>query len=60
MLVLLFAVPLTGLTLVLGDDDLLALHVTAHVFFFTALAAHVGLVVKHQVVDRDRLLARML
>jgi len=60
MLVLLFAVPLTGLTLVLGDDDLLPLHVTAHVVFFTALAAHVGLVVKHQVVDRDRLLARML
>ena len=44
MLALLFVVPLTGLTLVLGDDDLLPLHVAAHVVFFTALAAHVGLV----------------
>ena len=60
MLVMLFVVPITGLTLVLGDDDLLPLHVAAHVVFFVALAAHVGLVVKHQVVDSDRLLARML
>ncbi len=60
LLVMLFAVPITGLTLVLGDDDLLPLHVAAHVVFFAALAAHVGLVVKHQVVNRDRLLARML
>jgi cytochrome b561 len=60
LLVMLFAVPITGLTLVLGDDDLLPLHVAAHVVFFVALAAHVGLVLKHQVVDRDRLLARML
>jgi cytochrome b561 len=60
LLVMLFAVPITGLTLVLGEDDLLPLHVAAHVVFFVALAAHVSLVVKHQVVNRDRLLARML
>jgi len=60
LLTMLFAIPLTGLALVLGDDDLLALHVTAHVVFFVALAAHVGLVLKHQLLDRDRLLSRML
>lgn len=42
------------------DDLLLAGHVAAHVAFFVAFAAHVGLVLKHQVVDRDRLLYRML
>lgn len=60
LLTMLFVVPVTGLALVLGDDDWLALHVTAHVVFFVALAAHVGLVLKHTLVDRDRLLARML
>ncbi len=59
LLAMLFAIPLTGLALVLGDDDLLPLHVTAHVVFFVALAAHVGLVLKHQLVNRDRLLSRM-
>jgi cytochrome b561 len=54
LLTMLFAVPLTGLVLVLTDDDLLPLHVAAHVGFFVALAAHVGLVV------RRRLLPRML
>ena len=57
---LLFLIPLSGLWLVLVDDDALFLHVAAHVCFFTALAAHVGLVLKHQLVDRDRLLRRML
>lgn len=37
----LVVVPVTGVVLVLGgDDDLLWLHVTAHVAFFCALAAH--------------------
>jgi cytochrome b561 len=54
LLTMLFAVPLTGLVLVLTDDDLLPLHVAAHVGFFVALTAHVGLVV------RRRLLPRML
>ena len=61
LLTLLFVVPLTGIVLVAaGDDDVLPLHVAAHVAFFVALALHVGLVLKHQLVDRDRLLARML
>jgi cytochrome b561 len=60
LLTTLFVIPLTGIALVLGDDDLLPLHVAAHVTFFAALATHVGLVLKHQLVDRDRLLARML
>jgi cytochrome b561 len=59
--VLMFAIPITGLALVLsGDDDLLGLHVTAHVAFYVVITLHVGLVVKHQVVNRDRLLWRML
>jgi cytochrome b561 len=61
LLLLLFVVPLTGIVLVAsGDDDVLPLHVAAHVAFFVALASHLGLVLKHQLVDRDRLLARML
>lgn len=52
--------PASGIAVLLGDDDLLWLHVTSHVVFFAALAAHVGLVLKHTLVDRDRLLARML
>lgn len=52
--------PLSGIGVLLVDDDLLPLHVGAHVTFFVALAAHVGLVLKHQLVDRDRLLHRML
>jgi cytochrome b561 len=59
LLALLFVVPLTGLALVAGDDDLLPLHVAAHVALYVTVAAHVGLVLKHQLVDRDRLLARM-
>ncbi|MGW0903143.1 cytochrome b [Streptomyces sp. NPDC002853] len=55
-----FATPLTGIALVLFGDDLLAVHIGAHIVFFAALALHVGLVLKHQLVDRDRLLRRML
>ena len=59
--VLMFAIPITGLTLVFtGDDDLLLLHVTTHIAFFVVITLHVGLVLKHQLVDRDRLLWRML
>lgn len=56
----LFAIPLSGLWLVLVSDDALPVHVAFHVAFFAAFAAHVGLVLKHQLVDRDRLLRRML
>ena len=60
LLLLLFAIPTTGLVLVLGgDDDMLGWHVATHIGFFLALAAHVGLVLKHQVINRDRLLSRM-
>lgn len=55
-----FVVPVTGvLLLASGDDGLLWVHVTAQVCFLAALACHVGLVFKHQCVDRDRLLRRM-
>jgi cytochrome b561 len=57
---LLFVVPLTGLWLVVVSDDAVALHVAGHIAFFVALALHVGLVLKHQLIDRDRLLRRML
>jgi cytochrome b561 len=57
---LLFVIPLTGLWLVLVSDDALAVHVASHIAFFLAIAAHLGLVLKHQVVNRDGLLRRML
>jgi cytochrome b561 len=60
LMVLLFLIPLTGLSVLLGDDDLLWLHVTSHVAFFFALAAHLALVLRHTVVRRDGLLSRML
>lgn len=42
------------------DDVLLGVHITTHLAFFAAFATHVGLVLKHQFVDRDGLLRRML
>lgn len=60
LLALLLVVPATGLVLVLGDDDLLPLHVAAHVSLYVALALHVGLVLRHTVVRRERHLHRML
>ena len=42
------------------DDVVLGAHILTHVAFFLAFAVHVGLVLKHQVVDRDNLLRRML
>jgi len=53
LLVLLFVIPLSGVTvLVGGDDDLLAVHVAAHVTFFVVLAGHVALVVRRRLVGR--------
>ncbi|MFF9035669.1 hypothetical protein ACF090_09385 [Streptomyces sp. NPDC014892] len=54
-----------------GDDALVTVHVVlgatvpllqiaAQVVLHAAFAAHVGLVLKHQLVDRDHLLGRML
>jgi cytochrome b561 len=55
LLASLFVIPLSGLALVSsGDDDLLPVHVGAHLVFFATLASHLGLVV------RRRLLPRML
>ena len=42
------------------DDPALGLHIATHLAFFIVFALHVGLVLKHQLVDRDRLLGRML
>jgi cytochrome b561 len=57
---LLFAIPLSGLWLVLVSDDALPVHIAFHIAFFVVIAAHLGLVLKHQLVDRDRLLRRMI
>lgn len=59
LLTLLFLVPGSGLLLVFGSGDWLPVHVAAHVLFFAALALHVGLVLRHTVVRRDRHLQRM-
>ena len=60
LLTLLFVVPGTGLLLVLGEDGWLSLHIAAHVTFFCVVALHIGLVLRHTVVQRDRQLQRML
>lgn len=54
LLALLVVVPLTGVALLLGDDDLLPLHVAGHAALYAALAVHLWLVL------RRRLLPRML
>jgi cytochrome b561 len=58
--VLLFAIPISGLWLVLVSDDAVGVHIAFHVAFFVVIAAHLGLVLKHQLIDRDRLLRRMI
>ena len=56
-----FAVPLSGLVLILsGDDDLVGLHVAAHIWFFVALACHLTMVATHSTRRGDRLVSRML
>ena len=60
LLILLFLIPLSGLSLVLVSYDLLPLHIAAHLGFFATIATHLGLVLKHQLLDRDRLVSRML
>ena len=57
---LMFAIPASGLALVLSDDDdLLGFHIATHLAFFVAIALHVGFVLEHQLVDRDGYLRRM-
>jgi cytochrome b561 len=53
-------VPATGLALLVVGDDWLPLHIAAQLVLLAAIAIHVGLVLKHTVVHRDRHLARML
>lgn len=60
MLTLLFVVPGTGLLLVAGSTNWLAVHVTAQVVFLGAIALHVGLMLKHTLVRPHRHLGRML
>ena len=60
MLGLLIVVPSTGLLLAVGSLDLLPLHVAAQVALVVTVVLHVGLVLKHTVVRRNRHLARML
>jgi cytochrome b561 len=58
---LMFAIPITGLILVLADDDdLLPVHVAAHIAFFVVIALHVGMAIKHGLVNRDGYVRRML
>ena len=52
LLALLVVVPLTGLALVLGDDDLLPLHVAGHVALYAAVAAHLALVLRRGLLPR--------
>lgn len=60
LLTLLFVVPGTGLLLIAAGGDWLALHIAAQLALLTAIALHVGLVLKHTVVRRHRHVARML
>jgi cytochrome b561 len=52
LLALLVAVPLTGLGLVAGDDDLLPLHVAGHIALYAAVAAHLTLVLRRGLLGR--------
>lgn len=53
LLTLLFVVPATGLLMIAGsDDDWLPLHVTAHIAFFVALAAHLFTNLRPRVLRR--------
>jgi cytochrome b561 len=52
LLTLQFVIPVSGLLLVLADGDLLTLHIAAHIAFFVALAAHLGMVVGKGLVPR--------
>jgi cytochrome b561 len=59
LLTLMFLVPTSGLLFLLADTTF-ALHVAAQLAFLAAVAVHVGLVLRHTVVRRDRQLSRML
>ncbi|MER6940761.1 cytochrome b/b6 domain-containing protein [Nocardioides sp. NPDC127514] len=52
LLSLMFVVPMTGLALVAVSDDLVALHIAAHIAFFVALGAHLLLVLRRGLLPR--------
>lgn len=60
LLTLLLVVPATGLLLLAAGTDLLPVHVAAQITLISVIAVHVGLVLKHTVVRRNRHLSRML
>jgi cytochrome b561 len=60
LLTMLIVTPATGLLLVAGEDDWLPVHVTAQIALLALIAVHVGLVLSHTVVRRNRHLSRML
>ncbi|MFS0898022.1 cytochrome b [Mycolicibacterium litorale] len=60
LLTMLFVVPATGLILIAAGERWLPLHVATQVLFLAVISIHVGLVLRHTVVRRNRHLARML
>ncbi len=52
LMTLLFVVPISGIALVVGADDLVGLHIAAHVAFFVALAAHLAVVLGRGLLPR--------
>jgi len=60
LLALLLLVPASGLLLALAGGAWLPLHISAQIALLATVALHVGLVLKHTVVRRNRHLSRML
>lgn len=60
LMALLLIVPATGLLIVLAGEQVVAMHIAAQLVLVLAVALHVGLVLKHTVLRRNRHLARML
>lgn len=53
LLTMLFAIPVTGLVLAaVGDDDVLPLHVGAHLVFLVALASHLSTNLRPRILRR--------
>jgi cytochrome b561 len=60
LLTMLIVVPGTGLLLIAGEISWLPVHIGAQLVLLATIAVHVGLVLSHTVIRRDRQLARML
>jgi cytochrome b561 len=60
LLTMLFVVPATGLLLIAGESDWLAVHIVAQLVLLALIAVHVALVLSHTVVRRDGQLWRMV